>query len=79
MGNSSSRLDLKGLLDLINQEDEKKYRFLDLALQSIAKRQLYCLYHFDEFIRQSDEKSLLIDSFSHYEYPERSIRTNYEA
>jgi len=79
MTNSASRLDLKGLIDLVDQEHKEKYNLLDLALQSIAKRQFYCLYHFDEFIRQSNQKALLIDRFNHYEFPERSIRTSYEA
>ena len=52
---------------------------LNLALQSVQKRILYCEYHYLEILKFSDSASLLRDRFSEAENDGVSIRTIYEA
>lgn len=72
-------IDLSSFEAALALPDEEQ-QALALALQSIAKRKLYCLYHFDEFLRNSDPLSRLIDRFSHdSREPEDTPRIAFEA
>ncbi|MDA3895435.1 MAG: hypothetical protein PF482_04720 [Desulfobacteraceae bacterium] len=85
MVDKANKIDLEGLLELKEEEIKKKQpieiEYLNKALQSIAKRQLYCLFHYDEFMKTSSPTILLADRFNNNENipPEHTARISYEA
>lgn len=77
------QLDIEGIINA-KIEDLKKSKPIEIqclekALQSINKRMEYCIYHYDEFLKYTDTKSLFIDRIGTLAFDNITIRTIYEA
>ena len=80
MEEENNTLNIVSLVELMNKKlNHEELKCLETALQSIGKRAKYCTYHYNELVKHTEKKALLIDRLNSPSSDNIAIRTIYEA